>query len=79
MLTEEVGKKSNFITNLEQEKSALIKQLFQARSLLRPASAMGAVINATGHHVRQTSQPMAAWNSGSIRPRTADGTDATLM
>ncbi len=32
MLTEEVGSKSNFITNLEQEKSLLIKQLFQARS-----------------------------------------------
>ena len=32
LLTEEVGKKGNFITNLEQEKSVLIKQLFQARS-----------------------------------------------
>ncbi len=31
-LTEEVGAKSNQITNLEQEKSALIRQLFQARS-----------------------------------------------
>ena len=35
MLTEEVGRKSNHITNLEQEKSALIKQLFQARSAAR--------------------------------------------
>ena len=34
LLTVEVGRKSNFITNLEQEKSLLIRQLFQARSLM---------------------------------------------
>jgi hypothetical protein len=38
MLTEEVGRTSNFITNLEQEKSALIRQLFQARSVAASAS-----------------------------------------
>ena len=34
MLTEELGKKGVAITNLEQEKSVLIKQLFQAKSSL---------------------------------------------
>ena len=32
MLTEEVSKKSNVITSLEQEKSLLIRQLFEARA-----------------------------------------------
>ena len=32
MLTEEIGRKSTHIANLEQEKGALIKQLFQARN-----------------------------------------------
>merc|ERR1712039_656067 len=38
MLTEEVGRKCNAITNLEQEKSVLIRQLFQARSLAAGSS-----------------------------------------
>lgn len=43
MLTEEVGRKCNGITNLEQEKSVLIRQLFQARSLAAgSASGVGA-------------------------------------
>jgi len=37
MLTEEVSKKSTAITVLEQEKSALIRELFQARSRVRQA------------------------------------------
>jgi hypothetical protein len=37
MLTEEVGRKSNSISVLDQEKSALIRELFQARSKLRQA------------------------------------------
>ena len=35
LLTEEVGKKCTSITVLEQEKSALIRELFQARSRVR--------------------------------------------
>lgn len=37
LLTEEVGKKSNAITVLDQEKGALIRELFQARSRVRQA------------------------------------------
>jgi len=37
LLTEEVGKKSNSITLLDQEKGALIRELFQARSRVRQA------------------------------------------
>lgn len=37
LLTEEVGRKSNSISVLDQEKSALIRELFQARSKLRQA------------------------------------------
>lgn len=37
LLTEEVGKKCNAITVLDQEKSALIRDLFQARARVRQA------------------------------------------
>ncbi len=48
MLTEEVGRKSNFITNLEQEKSVLIKQLFQARSAVASSAAASSDRGQTG-------------------------------
>ena len=37
LLTDEVSKKCNAISILDQEKSALIRDLFQARSRLRHA------------------------------------------
>ena len=41
LLTEEVGRKSSSISVLDQEKSALIRELFQARSKLRQAEMGG--------------------------------------